>query len=530
MGVHKNTADWFSGTPDAASPYGSHAAMSAIAQPTVLAAHAQTSSAADPAYLANTLPFVVAAKPGADVSLQSILTKAFGSDFGGYQDFYLGYYGASALSTWDFSYWDPSHSSVAKWLVNGSDIGASTTTSFNSVHVSAADASTATLEAGNDIGDLAFVIVPVAFDSDGNATEYDQLSVITADPKLIGKHAGNGHPSVNDIISSANAFSKAYSGAPNDNDCHKIACAVAGAAGAAFNDDTTYSLDPSQNQSQGFWRIAYSGAQKHPVADWQTLVKAGDIVRMGWQGGGQHTCTVLAVNKNGSIKVFDNDDHNSKGVEDIGTHSVNYDQQTIASTVTIYRLSPDHLYLINGSGIGEHLAGTSFNDQMEGLGGNDTLGGWKGNDVLHGGSGNDTLTGGADADTLNGASGKDSFIYDAVSDSTSKQYDTIESFDAKADRFRFDSGVGAVDKAVTKGTLDSAHFDGDLAGAIKAASLHAGDAVLFTANKGDLKGDTFLIVDANGNAGYQAGKDFVIDLSHAANLSHLSVHDFTVSL
>ena len=44
------------------------------------------------------------------------------------------------------------------------------------------------------------------------------------------------------------------------------------------------------------------------IDDWQTLVQAGDIVRMGWSGGGDHTTTVLSKNPDGSITVFDNAD------------------------------------------------------------------------------------------------------------------------------------------------------------------------------------------------------------------------------
>ena len=46
-----------------------------------------------------------------------------------------------------------------------------------------------------------------------------------------------------------------------------------------------------------------------------------------------------------------------------------------------------------------------------------------------------------------------------------------------------------------------------------AAALPLHDAVLFTPNAGGLAGHTFLIVDANGTAGYQAGADYVIDVT-----------------
>jgi hypothetical protein len=56
--------------------------------------------------------------------------------------------------------------------------------------------------------------------------------------------------------------------------------------------------------------------------------------------------------------------------------------------------------------------------------------------------------------------------------------------------------------------------------------LHAGDAVLFTASAGSLAGHTFLVVDANGIAGYQAESDAVVQLQNGVNLSSLSTSNF----
>ncbi len=49
-----------------------------------------------------------------------------------------------------------------------------------------------------------------------------------------------------------------------------------------------------------------------------------------------------------------------------------------------------------------------------------------------------------------------------------------------------------------------------------AARLPVGQAVLFDPNAGNLNqpGMTYLIVDANGIAGYQAGADYVIELQN----------------
>ena len=75
---------------------------------------AGTESANSPIYTTSTLPFVIGAKAGTDVSLTSILNKMFGSDTGGYKDFWVTYSSTSDLKAWDFSYWNTQNPSVAK--------------------------------------------------------------------------------------------------------------------------------------------------------------------------------------------------------------------------------------------------------------------------------------------------------------------------------------------------------------------------------------------------------------------------------
>ncbi len=54
--------------------------------------------------------------------------------------------------------------------------------------------------------------------------------------------------------------------------------------------------------------------------------------------------------------------------------------------------------------------------------------------------------------------------------------------------------------------------------------LGAHQAVLFTPDQGDLKNHVFLIVDANGTAGYQSGHDFVFELQGTSGT--LTTSDF----
>jgi hypothetical protein len=86
--------------------------------------------------------------------------------------------------------------------------------------------------------------------------------------------------------------------------------------------------------------------------------------------------------------------------------------------------------------------------------------------------------------------------------------------------------VTAIDTAITSGALNTTKFNANLSTALTAARLGAGHAVLFTPDSGNLAGHTFLVVDANGIAGYQANLDFVIQLSNASHLSSLGPSDF----
>jgi hypothetical protein len=75
--------------------------------------------------------------------------------------------------------------------------------------------------------------------------------------------------------------------------------------------------------------------------------------------------------------------------------------------------------------------------------------------------------------------------------------------------------------------LRTAHFDDDLATIVSAGQLGAAHAVLYTPDGGNLAGETFLIVDQNGTAGYQAGEDLVINLLAPVNTESLGTEDFT---
>ena len=342
-----------------------------------------------------TLPMPVVGFPTTASSLASIFLKSFGGNPNNSTSYWLTYSAPQELSAWNFSYWRPATPYVSKWFVSGHDIGP---TLSNQTFITNGGVAATTFQLGNDIGPLAWILIPAA-GTPGAYASYVQYSVITIEPELMSPVAGHGAPKPADIVATARRFAAHYGAVPNVNDCHFIASAVAAATGATLTDNTQ-DLNSNHNEEHGFWRIAYRGTNANRP-DWEALVQPGDIVRMGWKAGGFHTIVVLARNNDGTLTVYDNTLPSAQG-PCIGIHAADFDGRTIASTVTIYRLTTDGYYSILGhSIIGETLAGTVFNDDMAGFGGNDTL---------NGGPGNDRLEGGVGIDTLNGGPGNDIYV------------------------------------------------------------------------------------------------------------------------
>ena len=60
------------------------------------------------------------------------------------------------------------------------------------------------------------------------------------------------------------------------------------------------------------------------------------------------------------------------------------------------------------------------------------------------------------------------------------------------------------------GNLNNSSFDADLSAAFAGLTSH--QAGMFTATGGDMAGRSFLVIDADGQAGYQAGSDYVMEI------------------
>jgi Ca2+-binding RTX toxin-like protein len=159
---------------------------------------------------------------------------------------------------------------------------------------------------------------------------------------------------------------------------------------------------------------------------------------------------------------------------------------------------------------------------VAGLGGDgaDVFKGGTGSDFFAGGDGGDRFRGSAGPDQIIPGTGANRFIYGGAADSTSTGFDAILGADLNDDKFDLPGTLGlitAIDPAVNTGALSSGSFDANLTVAMN-GHLGASHAVLFTPNSGNLSGNTFLILDLNAAAGYQAGADLVVRLVASGTL------------
>jgi hypothetical protein len=175
-----------------------------------------------------------------------------------------------------------------------------------------------------------------------------------------------------------------------------------------------------------------------------------------------------------------------------------------------------------------HITGTvvigndSDSDSFNGGNGhfNGTILGGNGNDAIEVGKGTSTIFGGDGADFLQAGAGHHSFNYTDVDNSYgsgASNFDTVDDFNAAKDSFSFDFNSGSFDsadfKTINGAALTDSNFDADLKADI-GGQLHANSAVLLHISGGEFAGDSFLVVDGNGHAGYQAGSDYVVELTN----------------
>ncbi len=148
----------------------------------------------------------------------------------------------------------------------------------------------------------------------------------------------------------------------------------------------------------------------------------------------------------------------------------------------------------------------------------------QGNDIARGGNAGNLFYGEGGSDFLSAGGGADIFAYLGVSDSTGNTLDHISNFAAGTDKFKLPVSVTGIDTTVTGGGGNTP--DEAVTAAIGSGQLAAHHAVIYNATTGDAGGHTYLVVDANGVAGYQSGQDFLFDLIAGTNLNSLGTGDF----
>jgi Ca2+-binding RTX toxin-like protein len=184
---------------------------------------------------------------------------------------------------------------------------------------------------------------------------------------------------------------------------------------------------------------------------------------------------------------------------------------TTGLNFTITRMSDDAtdiaLYVASEDWDGFAVDVFSGKDTIVGSRHDDLVRGFDGADRISGGRGNDILSGDDGGDTLRGGSGDDRFYYN-------ERIDTITDFTTADDVFGLTLAVDEVEDPITGGTLRQNHFDSDLAAQIGSGELGLGGAVLFgVSDGGRYDGHTFLVINFNSQAGYQASLDLVIDVT-----------------
>ena len=223
-----------------------------------------------------------------------------------------------------------------------------------------------------------------------------------------------------------------------------------------------------------------------------------------------------------------NDTYHVDAAGDITTENANAGTDLVISTISrtlgnnLENLTLSGTAIIDGNGnaLANLITGNAAANTLRGYDGSDTLVGNAGADLLIGGNARDVLKPGIDTS-------RDTIKFAAVAESTGPTRDIVYDMDLNGeDRFDFVAVPTSIHAMVTTGALDTSSFDANLTAAIGVGQMGVGQAVLFDPSAGNLNqaGHLYLVVDANGVAGYQAGADHVIELFNAVGT--LTLDDF----
>ena len=331
-------------------------------------------------YLLESLPAPVIASAGEVVKLSDILKESFGKGDVPFKGIWLYPSLPFDNTSTNVGYWETPNFTPT-WYIGGKKVETATYVK---------DISKVTLHVGNEIDNPASFQMRLTDDKRGPDATFVTYDVWTVDPAVIQAMQISGivpgaAPTPETIVKAAEAFLTVYGDGviPNTNLCNWIADNVAAAAGAPMP-AMNASLDPSLNLEGGFWRIAYASDIPDPVADWSGLVQPGDIVRMGWfnpEAGriSGHSTTVLSYVENGKVEFYDNNDG-----QHIGRHEAAYWLATDPEDITIYRLDPNHQYLIQGTDAAETIRGSVYDNLIRPGGGKDLIQAKFGNTEIEG--------------------------------------------------------------------------------------------------------------------------------------------------
>jgi len=282
-----------------------------------------------------------------------------------------------------------------------------------------------------------------------------------------------------------------------------------------------YQFDGSAETNGHFNIIAPESANDYiatggALSDTFTLGNTGTLTNSISGGGGDDTLTMTAPNQVG-FQFDGGADNDTLAFTGGGTVDGNVsrfrnvenlvlDDHSWSVTTADFNVASGATLTVDATAlVGPHSI--SFNGSAE-TDGSFGLKGGSGNDTLIGGSQADNILGGLGADTLTGGGGADIFRFTAANQSSSTTYDTITDFAAGTDAFDLTSTVLHI--AAVSGTVNTANFDANLQ-ALGASHLQT--ATVLTVTGGDLNGHVFLVVDGDGNAQYNAGFDYVIDIT-----------------
>jgi Ca2+-binding RTX toxin-like protein len=154
----------------------------------------------------------------------------------------------------------------------------------------------------------------------------------------------------------------------------------------------------------------------------------------------------------------------------------------------------------------------------------DLITGDDGNDQLFGRGGDDILIGGFGYDEMSGAGGADTFRFFTASGSTGPTCDLFVTFNTNSDFIDLPFTVNAVNARVNTGALSIETFDADMSAVFPNLGSHR--AVVFAPDSGNLAGHIYLIVEDGGPNGYQAGEDYVFEVTNGVGLNTLAVDNF----